>query len=130
MSYKEVLGTVDKFYEEPTRIVREMLDNDTIISIGTSLSMKKSYRDFKNNRCHSNHIKMAKDIREIFDEHITQCVYIEADTTKQENGYLNLIYWAFDMVDWLSITIEIFYTYEDYRNHSNGQKGEQNGTEK
>lgn len=122
--YKEVLGTPNKFYEEPTRIVREMLDNDTIISIGKSLSLRQSYVDFKIHRCHNNHVKMAKDIREIFDEHLTQCVYIEADSTKQEKGYLNLIYWAFDMVDWLGITIEIFYTYEDYRNRSNGQEGE------
>lgn len=124
MSYKEVLGSVDKFYQEPTRIIRNMLDNEAIISLGKTLSEKKSYLEFKNHRCHDNHIKMAIDIRKIFDEHLAQCVNIEVGNSKQENGYLNLIYWAFDMVDWFNLSIEIFHTYEDYRNHSNGQEGE------
>lgn len=126
MSYKEVLGSVDAFYQEPTRIIRNMLDNETIISLGKALSEKKSYLEFKNHRCHDNHLKMAHDIRIIFDEHLAQCVYIEADSKRQELGYHNLILWAFDNVDWAGIAIEIFYTYEDYHNRSNGKKGEQN----
>ncbi len=124
MSYKEVLGSVNEFYKEPTRIVRNMLDNETIISLGKSLSEEKSYLEFKNHRCHDNHLRMAHDIRMIFDEHLAQCVSIEADSPRQELGYSNLILWAFDNVDWLGISIEIFYTYEDYRNRSNGSESE------
>lgn len=124
MSYKEILGTPNRFYEEPTYIIMNALSNDMILSLGRSLSERKSYHKYKEKNTHEANLRLARDLRDIFDEYLIAGTTIDADDEKFENGLQNLIYWAFDMIDWLGISSEIFYTYEEHirnYNHSNGQ---------
>lgn len=103
--YKEILKTKEEFWNTPTILIKDLISKETVLKgLVEAVEESDEFGFYLKDNNYNSKIGVAHFVRDQIECALNAVVNIESDVDSWNTTFYSLIYWSFDMVNWLEIT--------------------------